>query len=258
MSEITALQKMSASGGLTSILLDKGRLDGLVRAAKMLAASNFMPDHLVKGGGDKAVANCAIVLAMADRMGEDAFTIGQYLHNIHGRIGWAAEYIISRANSSGLLVGGIRWRYEGSGDGLNVIAYAKLASDPEGPEITAEVSMKMARAEGWTKNSKYGTMPKHMLRYRSAAFLVRQNIPQVMMGFQTAEELRDARNEPRDVTPPHERSAESQRATAVIVDALGLDDEPEAVDPPFECEAEIVAPDGSEQAGFEWAPEEGE
>ena len=34
--------------------------------------------------------------------------------------------------------------------------------------------MKMARQEGWTKNSKYQSMPELMLRNRAATFFGRQ------------------------------------------------------------------------------------
>jgi len=246
------------SSGMTNMLLSSTGLDNLQRAAAMFAASPLVPQHLKGANKAEGIANCAIVLAMAHEMNANPLIVMQGLHVIKGKAGWAAQYMISRANASGLLKGRIRWRVTGKGPTLEVTAYARLADDPA-EEITASASMEMAKAEGWTSNSKYRTMPEHMLRWRSATFLIRLYMPEVMMGYRTADEIEDmGAREPRDVTPPHERSAESQRATAVIVDALGLDDEPEVVEPPVECEAEIVAPDGSEQAGFEWAPEEGE
>lgn len=70
----------------------------------------------------------------------------------------------------------------------------------EGTPITLE----MARAEGWTANKKWQTMPEQMMRYRAAAFFARAFVPEELMGMQTAEELTDiqaADPKIRDITP---------------------------------------------------------
>jgi hypothetical protein len=62
--------------------------------------------------------------------------------------------------------------------------------------------MAMAKAEGWStkSGSKWVTMPEQMLRYRAAAFFARIYAPDITLGMQTSEEMRDI--EPvRNVTP---------------------------------------------------------
>jgi hypothetical protein len=51
----------------------------------------------------------------------------------------------------------------------------------------------MAKAEGWysKKGSKWVTMPELMMQYRSATFLIRTTAPEIALGFQTTEEMRD-------------------------------------------------------------------
>ena len=58
-----------------------------------------------------------------------------------------------------------------------------------------EITLKMARDEGWmNKNgSKWKTMPEQMLKYRAAAFFARTECPEVLMGFQTADEVEDVK-----------------------------------------------------------------
>ena len=58
--------------------------------------------------------------------------------------------------------------------------------------------MKMARQEGWTKNSKYQSMPEYMLKNRAATFFGRQYIPDLLLGVQTSEEIVDI--QPIDVS----------------------------------------------------------
>ena len=46
----------------------------------------------------------------------------------------------------------------------------------------------MAKREGWTKNSKWSTMPQTMLRYRAASAFGRFHIPDLILGIQSVEE----------------------------------------------------------------------
>ena len=58
-----------------------------------------------------------------------------------------------------------------------------------------EITLAMAKAEGWTSNSKWRNMPEQMLGYRAASFFARMYCPEALMGLQTYEEVIDA--EPR-------------------------------------------------------------
>jgi hypothetical protein len=159
------------------------------RQAALFASSPLIPQHLRQGTPQQAMANCYIAMTIADRMGEDRMTVMQNIHIVHGTAGFKAQYMIARANASGVFRDGIDWEVTGKGKDLSVTAYATLASTGRRVEIT--VDMAMAEAEGWTKNSKYRTMPEIMLRYRSGTFLVRMYAPQVMLGYQTVEEHED-------------------------------------------------------------------
>ena len=59
----------------------------------------------------------------------------------------------------------------------------------------------MAKAEGWTKNSKWRTMPQLMLNYRAASFFGRQHVADLLLGVQTEEEVVDI--QPVNVTVPN-------------------------------------------------------
>lgn len=155
------------------------------RVAKVFAASELVPAHLRKNG----VTDVLLAYAIAKRMGEDPVIVMQNIYFVSGRAGWKSEYMIARANKSGVFKGRINWRTTGQGDTMAVTAFAKLAET--GDEVTATASMGMAKAEGWTRNSKYQTMPEHMLRWRSATMLIRLFAPEVMLGIAAVEELQD-------------------------------------------------------------------
>jgi hypothetical protein len=158
------------------------------RQARMFSMSPLIPEHLRKGTPEQAMANCYIALTLAEAMGEVPLIVMQNIHVVSGKAGFSSQYMIARANSAGIFKGRIDWRIE-RGSNLSVTAYAVLKDT--GQEVSVTCDMAMAKAEGWTKNPKYTTMPEVMLRYRSAAFLVRFYAPDVMLGYHTVEEVQD-------------------------------------------------------------------
>ena len=155
------------------------------REAGVYAASALIPEHL-RG----KVADVMIAMEMARLLGEAPLIVMQAIHVVSGKAGFSAQYMIARANASGIFKGRIDWRLDKSdASNLKVTAFATLKDT--GQEVSVEVDMRMADAEGWTKNPKYKSMPEVMLRYRSAAFLVRFYAPDVMLGYQSTEEIED-------------------------------------------------------------------
>ncbi len=162
------------------IFLSAERFDIAQRSAKALSHSPMVPKQYRAIGqtAEEATANCLIALNIADLLGEDPLTIMQNLHVINGRPAWSAEFMVARANASGKLREEIDYEVTGEGDNLTVVAKAVRINGK--PMRGTKVTMAMARKEGWTKNSKYQSMPEQMLKWRAAAFLVRQHCPEVL------------------------------------------------------------------------------
>lgn len=207
------------------------------RQAQLFASSPLIPQHLRSGTPQQAMANCYIAMTIADRMGEDRMTVMQNIHIVHGTAGFRAQYMIARANASGVFRDGVDWEVEGAGKDLAVTAFATLAST--GRRVSIKVDMKMAEAEGWTKNSKYRTMPEIMLRYRSATFLIRMYAPQVMLGHRTVDEL-------EDMGAATMSPAEPLTARMLIEQAQPMADEAPTV--PFDAETGEIIEEGRTEA----------
>lgn len=209
----------AAAGGFTgTALMDPVKFDHMVRVGRMLGMSPLVPQHLRKDGSEAATANGVLILNMAERLGEDPLTVAQNIYFVNGSPGWNATYMISKANQFGVFENPIDWEVSGAGDALKVSAHGVLSATGKRVEVTA--SMEMAKAEGWTRNSKYKSMPEQMLRYRSATMLIRLYCPEVMVGVPSVVELDDSQF--RDVTPTAE-SANFQEAEILSA----LPDEPE-------------------------------
>jgi hypothetical protein len=174
----------------TSATPEGQRFALLQRQARMFASSPLVPEHLRKGAPEVAMANCYIALTLAEAMGELPLIVMQNIHFVHGVAGFKSEYKIARANRSGIFAGRIDWRVDKSDpNNMRVTAYAHLKDT--GEEVSFECDMAMAKAEKWTSNTKYQTMPEVMLRYRSASFLIRFYAGDVMLGYQTLDEIED-------------------------------------------------------------------
>ena len=151
-----------------------------------------------------------VALMMAQQLQVNPVLALQNLQVINGRPGFSASFAIGLANERGPFKGPITWSSEGQGDNLKVTAHATVKATGEVVAVTC--SMEMAKAEGWTKNPKYRSIPEQMLKYRSATWLIRLHCPEVLMGLSSSEELEDI----RPVTVRAEAPANPQNVVAEL------------------------------------------
>jgi hypothetical protein len=177
----SALSTQSSSGDL-AFLHDTEAFEHTWRVAMAFSRSGMVP--ATYQGKPEA---CMVALMYAAQLGENPMLIFQEMAPIKGRPTTSARFAIARANKSGLLRGTISWSSKGSGDGLEVTASAVLAAT--GETISVAVSMAEAKADGWTQNPKYKSIPEQMLRWRSATRLISLFLPEVLFGIAVREEM---------------------------------------------------------------------
>jgi len=184
MTETTALTtttQQQAPGAL-SFLHDGAAFEHLWRVAKAFSMSGMVPGHF-QGKPE----SCMVALMYAQQLGEHPMVMFQEVTVINGRPGTSSRFAIARANKSALLAGPITWASKGQGDALEVQARAFMVGT--GEEITATVTMKEAAADGWTRNSKYKSIPEQMLRWRAATRLINLYMPEVLFGLGVKDEI---------------------------------------------------------------------
>ena len=186
--------------GESSIYQSTESFEFAQRQAKSLCESNLVPTSYQ---GQKGLPNCLVALEMSKRMNLSPLTVMQNLNIIHGTPSWSAQFISSQILGCGRFEN-FDYLVKGEGETLEVQCVAKRVEDQKIVKGTA-VSMKMARLEGWTRNSKYTSMPELMLRNRAATFFGRQFIPDLLLGVQTSEEVVDI--QPLNVTPEIEKES---------------------------------------------------
>ena len=153
------------------------------RAAKSLAQSDLVPPAYQ---GQKGLANCIAAIELANRMNISPMMVMQNMNFIHGKPSWSAQFIIATITGCGRFED---FDYEEKG---TEAIRCKAIRKKDGKEVFgAWVTMEMAQKEGWTRNSKWQTMPQLMLRYRAATFFGRQYVADLLLGIQTEDEIVD-------------------------------------------------------------------
>ena len=184
--------------GNSSIYQSVDSFEFAQRQAKSLCESNLVPTSYQ---GQKGLSNCLVALEMSKRMNLSPLTVMQNLNIIHGTPSWSAQFISSQILGCGRFK---NFDYIVTGEGASLSVYCEAIRVEDSKKVKGtSVSMKMAREEGWTRNSKYTSMPELMLRNRAATFFGRQYIPDLLLGVQTSEEVVDI--QPLDVTPQSEK-----------------------------------------------------
>ena len=110
---------------------------------------------------------------------------------------WSSQFIIGLIQGCGRFEG---FTYQETADSCQCLASLKTTGEQvSGPKITLD----MAKREGWTKNTKWSTMPQTMLRYRAASAFGRFHISDLILGIQSVEEneVIDAEIEVVEETP---------------------------------------------------------
>lgn len=150
------------------------------RIAASLADSALVPNAY---RGQQGLSNCIVAIEIANRMGMSPFQVMQSLNVIHGRPSWSSQFVIGLIETCGRFEGFTWERGEGWSE-CHAFKKDGAGTPAPGPRITLD----MARKEGWTKNSKWQSMPGVMLDYRAATAFGRLYIPDLLLGLRSVEE----------------------------------------------------------------------
>lgn len=166
------------------------------------------------------ISNCIIAVNAAAQMGVDPFTYMQNVDIIGGKPTLSAKFMMALFNSSGRFTP-IRFEECGTPNdpSWGFRAYATEISTGEVLKGSF-VTLKMAKDDGWTRNSKWTTMPEIMLRYRAATFFIRAYAPELLFGYHTTEEM-------EDVKYANKKVAEDASMVERIKQRFGKNNEPE-------------------------------
>lgn len=180
--EITALQPQQTE--VANVWNNRDQFNQMLRAAQMLSQTSIIPSAYQGKPQD-----CFVAIEMATRMNLSPMVVMQNMYVVKGKPSWAGQACTMLINSCGKFrdVKHVYTGQKGSEDRGCYVVATRLA---DGDTVCGvEVTMHMAKAEGWLSNPKWRNMPELMLAYRASAFFARVYCPEALMGVHTSEEI---------------------------------------------------------------------
>ena len=171
----------------TTVWGDRTALGEIWKTAVTLSKCDLVPEQIYRGKPE----NCLIALDIANRLNQSPLMVMQNLTIVKGKPAWNGQMSIALVNGCGRFTP-LTFAYSGEGEEFGCVARATRVADREICE-SERITLKMAKNEGWSTHagSKWVTMPKQMMMYRSGAFFARTFCPDVLMGIYTTDELTD-------------------------------------------------------------------
>ncbi len=147
--------------------------------AKLMAASNFVPEHLRRKAGD-----CLAVVMQAGRWAMDPFAVGNKTYFVNNRMAYESQLVNAVINSSGVLEGRLQPEWTGEGNDLVCTVSGKIKGDPQ--IKTRRVPIKNIT----TRNSPLWKQdPEQQLAYYASRAWARLYAPEVLLGVYTPDEI---------------------------------------------------------------------
>lgn len=235
----------AAPSRYVSIFEDPDRFGKMLQIADAISKSSFVPEAF-RGQS----ADCLVVLDIAARYNLEPFAVFQDVYLIDKRPAFSSKFLIALVNCSGRFS---RIQYETGVDGEADVSVATWGSRPgerkkEARKVpnyyavasftdlasgqayqSPRVDMNFAERAGWVgkMESMWIKSPEIMVQYRAASILIKSVCPEIVLGLEFADDLRDARKEepvpvapPRrvEVTPTRQAIAPAPSATAAEFD----------------------------------------
>lgn len=152
-------------------------------------AVNLSKSDLVPDNYKNKPENVIIALGMSQQTGLPPFTIMRNLNIVRGKASFSGSFckvLIERTGRFKDLE--LNYFGEKGKDSYGCYLSAIRTSDNKiikGPEVT----MQMAKGEGWTSNKKWITLTDLMLAYRCQSFFARLYCPEALNGVYTDDEI---------------------------------------------------------------------
>lgn len=198
---LTVAYDTTSSHGLATLMLDVNYFEHLQRVAKLMAASNLVPQQY------KNVSDCTIALDMAYASGIRPLFLLQNTQVVKGNITWKGQAVIALINQSGRFAKPLDWEFKKNEAG-EVTSATCFTQDADGNRKEATVTWDMVEGEGWHRNDKWRTMREQMFCYRSATFFGRRYTPDILAGIPTEGEQDDITSI-KDITPRQSKKADA-------------------------------------------------
>lgn len=178
---VAELKPMTANSSTSSLVMDRGNLEQMQKAAEMMASAKVtIPAHLAGSQGD-----CLAVIMQSMQWNMNPFAVAQKTHIVSGKLGYEAQLVNAVVSSSGAIKGRFHYEYGNEGSDLTCRVGAVLKGENaiQWGEWLALSSVKVKNSPLWTTN------PKQQLGYLQVKNWARQYTPGAILGVYSTDEL---------------------------------------------------------------------
>jgi len=202
--ELTTLQ--ASTGIVANVFSDPEAFTQLARVASAFSKTAIVPE-VYRGKPE----DCMVAIDMANRLGVSPLMVMQNLYVVKGKPSWSGQACMALIQNCGRFRD-VRHVYTGTKGSDDRGCYLEAIRMSNDEVVTGvEVTMSMAKSEGWISNTKWKSMPELMLAYRAAAFFARVNCPETLMGLHVEGEMDDIKPEKRVIEDPLAPPAENEK-----------------------------------------------
>lgn len=192
-----AITLQTSTGIVSNVFSDPKAFTQLARVAAAFSKTAIVPEAY-RGKPE----DCMVAIDMSNRLGVSPLMVMQNLYVVKGKPSWSGQACMALVQNCGRFrdVRHVYTGTKGADDRGCYLEAIRISND----EVVrgVEVTMSMAKAEGWVSNTKWKNMPELMLAYRAAAFFARVNCPETLMGLHVEGEMEDVKPERRVIEDP--------------------------------------------------------
>lgn len=205
----------------SNLFFDPEKWEWAKNVIKMFSTATLLPEHFRGNAG-----NCMILLNLASRLDLDPVMLSQKIYIISGRPGIEAQLKIALFNACGRFTP-IRWKHQNENTDQWVCRAFTTEKSTEA-EVDFVLDWGTVKKERWTEKagSKWKTMPRKMLMYRSASWLIDLVAPEVSLGLPTKDELAEAIDVTPDTAGQYRVPVSTQDKLTTLADESGEGSDP--------------------------------
>jgi hypothetical protein len=205
----------------------------LMDMANMMSTSGFMVKELYRNNPGACMALIAICSPYGLNPLQVSWKTYKASKNEDAPIAFEAQVIVAMVNASGAVRGGLRYTYEGEGDGRVCICSGIIAGETNPVEVRSPALSKIT-----PKNSPlWKADPDQQLAYYTGRSWARRYKPEMLLGVYDVDELEPPMM--RDVTPQ-----EARPNPMAALAAKAREEAPQAADQAAEVHARDEASEG--------------
>lgn len=193
-------QPVERSTALTKF--DEKTLKGIVPAGAGVQRAVFLPSTfaealemskmLASGIGVRPwcrgnVSACMMIVQQAVRWGMDPYAVANKAYFVNDQVAFESQLVNAVVNTSRMIVGRLRIRWEGEGERLVCYVSGRLVDDPDEPRELEQKfkDVTIRKSPLWAVNT------KQQLAYHTTRAWARLYVPEVLLGIYTPDEIAD-------------------------------------------------------------------